>query len=154
MTQHNRPNASLSEARAAWLAEDFCQGFASYVGYTVSKVQWGEFETRLAIEARHAQQDGFVHAGVTGTMADHTMGYAAYTVIPEDCRILSVEYKINLIRPAVGQELICRARIIKPGRTMIPTEAELWVVNQAESKLVVKAMASMAVVPASKLQAK
>ena len=141
----------LPAERAAWLARDFCRGFASYVGYRVSQVQWGRFETRLAVEPRHSQQDGFVHAGVTGTMADHTMGYAAFTVVPADCRILSVEYKLSFIRPAVGQELICRARIIKPGRTLIPTEAEVLAVNDGQAKLVAKAMASMAVVPAERI---
>ena len=142
----------LPPERAAWLARDFCQGFPAYVGYRVTRVSWGRFETQLAIEHRHAQQDGFVHAGVTGTMADHTMGYAAYTVIPEDHRILSVEYKLNFIRPAVGQELICRARIIKPGRTLIPTEAEVLAANRGATKLVAKAMASMAVVPENSLK--
>jgi len=144
------PN-QLPAERADWLARDFCQGFIDFVGCTVSKIQWGKCESRLTVAPRHAQQDGFVHAGVTGAMADHTMGYAAFTIIPQDCRILSVEYKLNFIRPAVGQELVCRGRVIKPGRTLIPTEAEVLAVNHGEFRLVAKAMASMAVVPASRL---
>ena len=147
----NPKDPQLSPERAAWLAQDFCQGFATHVGYEVTQVQWGKFETRLVIQPHHQQQDGFVHAGVSGTMADHTMGYAAYTIVSEGFRILSVEYKVNMLRPAVGQELICKAQIIKPGRTLIPTEADVWVVNRGQSKLVAKAMASMAVVPADRI---
>jgi uncharacterized protein (TIGR00369 family) len=146
-------NRELPQERAAWLADDFCQGFAAYVGYEVTRVAWGKFETRLPIRPQHQQQDGFVHAGVSGTMADHTMGYAAYTTISEEFRILSVEYKINMLRPAVGRELICKARIIKPGRTLIPTEAEVFAVNQGQPKMVAKAMASMAVVPSDRIRA-
>lgn len=141
----------LSPERAAFLAADFVRGFPAWVGYTVERAAWGVFETRLAVEERHRQQDGFVHAGVMATMADHSMGYAAYTTIPEDMRILTVEYKVNFLRPAAGQTLNCLARVVKPGRTLAITEAEVFALGPAGPVLAAKAMATMAVVPAARL---
>ena len=141
----------LTEERAEYLAQDFSQGFPAWVGYEVTRVEYGLFETRLTVEPRHTQQDGFVHAGVMATMADHTMGYAAYTTVPQTMRILTIEYKINFLQPAAGEELFCRGRVINHGRRIIPTEAEVFTVTDGEDKLVVKAMATMTAVPRDKL---
>ena len=96
----------LSPERAEFLARDFSRGFPAYVGYSVLDVRFGRFETELVIEPRHTQQDGFVHAGVMATMLDHTMGYAAFSTIEPDFRILSVEFKLNFLRPATGDKLV------------------------------------------------
>jgi acyl-coenzyme A thioesterase PaaI-like protein len=61
------------------LKVDYVQGFPAYCGFEVLHVAHGIFETRLKLRPEHRQQDGFVHAGVMATMADHTAGYAAFT---------------------------------------------------------------------------
>jgi len=62
----------------------------------------GKFTTRLKLEKRHLQQDGFAHAGLVAAMADHTAGHAGFSVAPADRRILTMEYEISYFRPGCG----------------------------------------------------
>ena len=71
------------------------------------------------------QHLGFIHAGALTSLADTACGFAASTVLEEGESIVSVEFKINLIRPAVGERFIATARVLKPGKTIIATEAEI-----------------------------
>ena len=137
--------------RLAYLKKDAIQGFIKYIGLKPGALQPGKFVTRLKLEKRHLQQDGFAHAGILATMADHTAGYASYTLIPEDRRILTMEYKINYLRPAKGEFMECRARVIKPGKQVLVTEADVYAVNGKTRTLVARAMHTMASVPQGKI---
>lgn len=75
------------------------------------------------------QQHGFVHGGVVGMIADSAAGYAAMTVVPETASVLTVEYKMNLMSPADGEKLIARGRVVRPGRTLVITQAEVFAVK-------------------------
>jgi len=112
--------------RIEFLRSDFVQGFPAYCGFTVDHISESRFETRLSVRSEHRQQDGFVHAGVIATMADHTAGYAAYTLIPETSRILTIEFKINFFKPAVGNLLVCRSAVISPGKSILAAESILY----------------------------
>ena len=105
--------------------------------------------SRVEITPEHRQQDGFVHAGVLAAMADHTAGYAAFTLVPEDHRILTIEFKINYMRPSFGQALVCRARVLKPGQKVLVCEAEVFDVRNGQEVLTAKNLATMASVPVS-----
>lgn len=142
--------SSLDPARAAFLARDFVQGFPAHCGFQVDRVEAGEFHTRVAVRPEHRQQDGFVHAGVLATLADHSAGYAAYTLVPEDRRILTIEFKINFLKPALGDEVQCRARVLSPGRTVLVAESEVFSVGGGE-RLTAKATVTLMAVPASTL---
>jgi len=133
----------MDKARIEYLKKDFVQGFPAYCGFEVEKVAYGRFETRLKLRPEHRQQDGFAHAGLMATMADHTAGYAAFTTVSESSRILSIEFKINFFKPALGAILICRAEVIKPGRTIIVAESELFTKADNAEKLVAKAMVTL-----------
>lgn len=106
----------------------------------------GECRSRLMLAERHLQQDGFVHAGVQGAMADHTAGAAAASLVRPGQRILGAEYKINLLRAARGEALLCIARVIKAGRTLVVAEADIRCRDGEDEKLVAKAMVTLAVV--------
>ncbi|WP_426055841.1 PaaI family thioesterase [Janthinobacterium sp. PSPC2-1] len=69
------------------------------------------------------QQHGFVHGGVVGMIADSAAGYAAMTMVPDGGSVLTVEYKMNLLAPADGEKLITRGKVVRPGRTLIVTQA-------------------------------
>lgn len=138
--------------RLAFLAEDSVQGFTAYCGMRPVSMEPGRFVTRIRLEDHHRQQDDFVHAGVIATMADHTAGYASYSLIPKSRRILTVEYKINFITPAVGEFLECRAVVIKPGKSLLVAESEVYAVRDVEETLVAKALLTMAAVPVEKLR--
>ena len=81
------------------------------------------------------QQHGFVHGGVVGMIADSAAGYAAMTVVPADASVLTVEYKLNLVAPADGEKLIARGQVVRPGRTLIVTQAEVFAIKDGKETL-------------------
>ena len=102
-------------------------------------------ETVLIPSERHRQQHGLIHAGVMATMADHTSGCAARGAVGLDEDVVSVEFKINFLRPAVADRLRCRARVLRAGKMLVVCEAEVFAENHSEEKLVSKAMVTLAV---------
>ncbi|RTL41600.1 MAG: PaaI family thioesterase [Burkholderiales bacterium] len=115
------------------------------LGVEPTAVEPGRVQTRLAITARHGQHTGVVHAGVIAAVADHTMGAAAQTLVPEGHWVLTAEFKVNLLRGAAGEQLECVARVVKPGRQITFTEAEVFAVAGGERRLVATASGTMAV---------
>jgi uncharacterized protein (TIGR00369 family) len=123
-----------------FLRNDFNQGFPSFCGFEVTRVDYGIFETRLKIRDEHRQQDGFVHAGVIATLADHTCGYASFTTVSKQFRILTVEFKINYFKPAIGPLIICRSKVINNGKKIKVAESEVFSLSNGVEKLVSKGM--------------
>ena len=144
----------LSKERMDFLAKDYSRGFIGYCGYEAEVIRRGYFQSRVKIEEHHRQQDGFLHAGVMATMADHTAGYAAFTTVPEDYQILTIEFKVNFLRPAYGERLICRSQIIREGLQIIISESEVFDQREDEEALVAKALVTLMVVHKDKLTAK
>jgi len=141
----------MNKEWAEFLKTDFVQGFPAYCGYQVDRVEYGKFETSLKVHPYHRQQDGFVHAGVIATMADHTAGYAAFTTVTDEYRILTIEFKINYFRPAKEEKIVCRSRVINRGKKIIVSESEVFSVSSKNERLVSKAMVTLMAVPASNL---
>lgn len=81
------------------------------------------------------QQHGYIHAGVVGMIVDSAAGYAAMTVAPEGASILSVEYKMNMLRPADGEKLIARGEVVKSGRTLCITRGEVFAIKDGKSTM-------------------
>jgi len=75
------------------------------------------------------QQHSYFHAGVSGTIADSACGYAAYTLMPADSSVLTVEYKLNLLVPAEGEKLMARAHVVRSGRTLKICSADVYVLK-------------------------
>lgn len=122
--------------------------FISDLGIKLESVGDGECVTVLDVEDRHHQQDGYVHAGVQATIADHTAGVAAATMMSEHQMVLTVEFKLSLLRAARGERLICRAAVLKPGRTLSVVESEVFCDDGEDEVLVSKMTATMAYVAA------
>lgn len=120
--------------------------FIGGLGIELSDLGPGWCESLLAVRPEHLQQDGYVHAGVQATQADHTAGGAAGTLARDGQLVLSVEFKINLLRPAVGDRLRCRAAVLRPGRTIVVAESEVFARNDGAEKLVTKATVTLALV--------
>lgn len=121
--------------------------FMNDLGVEPVDVGEGRVSTRLLLQPRHLQHTGQAHAGVTTAMADHTMGAAAQTLAAEGTWALTAELKSSLLRAGRGSELLCEARVIKPGRTLSFTEAEVWAVDGERRTLIAKLSATMAMVP-------
>ena len=102
------------------------------LGVTVESVVAGHVVLAMAHRADLTQQHGFVHGGVVGTIADSAAGYAAMTVVPASASVLTVEYKMNLLAPADGEKLIARGQVVRPGRTLIVTKAEVFAVKDGK----------------------
>ena len=102
---------------------------------TLPVVEDGRTEIHLPHWSGVEQQHGFVHGGVVGMIADSAAGYAAMTVVPANASVLTVEYKMNLVAPADGEKLIARGKVVRPGRTLIVTQAEVFAVKDGQEKL-------------------
>jgi uncharacterized protein (TIGR00369 family) len=121
--------------------------FLSNLGMKLSDLGPGWCESTIAVRPKHLQQDGYIHAGVQATMADHTAGGAGGTLIRHDQTVLTIEFKINLLRPASGDRLRCRAAVLRAGKTIIVAESEVFAWKDGEEKLAAKATVTLAVVP-------
>jgi uncharacterized protein (TIGR00369 family) len=102
---------------------------------TLSVIEHGRTEIHLPHWEGIEQQHGFVHGGIVGTIADSAAGYAAMTVVPAGASVLTVEFKLNLVAPADGQNLVARGQVVRPGRTLIITKAEVFAVNDGKETL-------------------
>ena len=99
------------------------------IGAELAVVEPGFAEIHLPLKPEITQQHGFIHGGVVGMIADSAAGYAANTLTAADTSVLTVEYKLNLIAPADGARLVARGEVIKPGRTLIITKAEVFAIR-------------------------
>ena len=85
---------------------------------------------RVVITMRHrpelTQQHGFLHAGIVSTALDSACGYAAFSLMPADAAVLTIEFKVNLLAPARGPEFRFEAEVTKAGRTISVVDASAW----------------------------
>src|SRR4029453_5326124 len=95
------------------------------IGASLGKVEPGRVEVTLPWRDDLTQQKGFVHGGIIGMIADSACGYAAYSLMPADASLVTVEYKINILAPARGS-LVARGEVIRPGRTLTVTRGEVY----------------------------
>jgi uncharacterized protein (TIGR00369 family) len=137
-----------------FLAKDYSRGFIKYCQFKADVIEKGFFQSRVQIEEHHRQQDGFIHAGVMATMADHTAGYAAFTTAGEEFQILTIEFKINFLRPAYGETLVCRSKVIRDGSKIIISESEVFDIRDSEETIVAKALVTLMAVHRDKFASK
>ncbi|WP_412478555.1 PaaI family thioesterase [Azonexus sp. IMCC34839] len=102
---------------------------------TLPVVEHGRTEIHLPHWPGVEQQHGFVHGGVVGMIADSAAGYAAMTMVPASASVLTVEYKMNLVAPADGEMLIARGQVVRPGRTLIVTQGEVFAIKDGKETL-------------------
>jgi uncharacterized protein (TIGR00369 family) len=121
--------------------------FMRHLGVEVLRCEPGRCETRIPVQPWQLQQDGFVHAGVQASLADHTAGGAAGTLMAEDEGVLTVEFKITMLRPALGEELRCAAAVLRPGARITFVESEVFTRRGDEEKLTAKATVTLTFVP-------
>ena len=95
------------------------------IGATLAAVEPGYVEVSLPFRDDLTQQKGYVHGGILGMIADSACGYAAFSLMPADCSLVTVEYKINILNPAVGA-LVAKGQVVKPGRTLTVARAEVY----------------------------
>ena len=112
------------------------QAFMKLLGAELTAVAPGLCEIRLPYRPELAQQHGYIHAGAVGAIADSAGGYAAFTLMGAEDSVLSVEYKLNLLAPAVGEAVVARARVLKAGRTLSVSQVDVYAIRGAEETLI------------------
>lgn len=121
------------------------QHFMTLVGFEITKIAEGLIEGELNITPQHRQNKGFVHGGLTATLADITAGYAAVSLIPADHHVVTVDLKISYLNPGVGEKLFAKGWVLKQGRKLTFCEAEVYCLSAGKPAiLIAKASATMA----------
>src|SRR5437588_2959813 len=110
------------------------QPIMKLIGARLSLVEPGVVEITLPYRTDLVQQNGYLHAGIVTTIADSACGYAAYTLMPAGSNVLSVEFKLNLLRPAQGETFVARAEVIKAGKTLTVVRADVFAMNESEER--------------------
>ena len=113
------------------------------LGAALTLVEAGVVEIELPYRADLTQQHGFLHAGVIASVLDSACGYAAFSLMPADAAVLSVEFKVNLLAPARGERLLARAEVKRAGRTVTVCTADAFAVEGGRSKVVATMLGTM-----------
>jgi len=114
------------------------------LGVEISKLSPGEIELTMPYADAYTQQHGFLHAGIVATALDSACGYAAFSLMPANAGVLTVEFKISLLAPARGQRFLFRAQVVKPGKTLTFCEASASAEDgDAEPRLVATMTATL-----------
>ncbi|MGD8406955.1 MAG: PaaI family thioesterase [Anaerolineales bacterium] len=119
------------------------QGLINTLNGKIAHVSSGEMHIEALFDERFTQQDGFLHAGIVTTLMDSACGYAAYTLMPADSRVLSVEFKVNFLSPAQGERFRAEGRVVKSGKTLTVCEGKLFALQAEGEKLVAMMQATM-----------
>ncbi|MBK9082633.1 MAG: PaaI family thioesterase [Rhizobiales bacterium] len=144
-----QPETTLDPAIEAKVRASFAaQSAMRTIGARLASVRPGAVEIELPAADHINQQQGFAHGGVIGMILDSACGYASFTTMPLDCEVVSIEYKINFLRPAVGERFVARGRVTRPGRTVAVAQGEVVAVTNGAEQTVAVMLATMAVVKA------
>jgi len=119
--------------------------FMHHVGLKIHKIEPGMVEGTLEIEKHHRQQIGFLHGGVTATLADVVAGFASFTLVKPNQGLVTIEMKVSYLNPGVGNMATCRGYVIKAGQKIHFAEAEIYVNNDGTETLIAKCCATYAV---------
>jgi uncharacterized protein (TIGR00369 family) len=102
------------------------QSLMQLIGAQLGVIEPGVVEINLAYRPDLLQQHGYLHAGIVTTIADSACGYASFTLMPAGSEVLSVEFKVNLLRPARGVRFVARGEVIKAGRTLTVVRGDVF----------------------------
>jgi uncharacterized protein (TIGR00369 family) len=138
--QRNFVNTDIEQR----IRESFArQAIMTTIGASITHIGPGEVTIELPFRVEITQQHGFVHAGVVTTIVDNACGYAALSLMPPAAAVLTVEYKVNFLSPAVGDKLVARGRVLRPGRTLMVCLGEVVAITAGREKAVATMLATM-----------
>lgn len=132
------------------IAESFAaQSMMATLGAELAEVEAGAVTITAPILPGARQQQGFGHAGLTFSIGDSAAGYAALSMLPLDQEVVTAEIKINLLAPAMGERLIAKGRVIKPGRRLSVVTSEVFALAEGQETLIAILQGTMVPVPRS-----
>ncbi len=136
-----QPRAANFESRVR--ASYGRQALMTMIGACLTRVTAGEVTIELPFRSDLTQQHGFLHAGIVTAIVDTACGYAAFSLMPEDAGVLSVEYKVNFLAPAAGERLVATGRVIKAGQTITVCTGDVVALTAGQAKAVATMQATI-----------
>ena len=110
---------------------------------SILAIRPGEIELEFPYQSNLTQQHGFIHAGIVSTVLDSACGYAAFSLMPVNAAVLSIEFKVNFLSPAKGERFRAFGKVKKPGQNITVTEGELFSYTGREQKLIALMVGTM-----------
>jgi uncharacterized protein (TIGR00369 family) len=123
------------------------QGFMRAIGATLDSVETGTVTITCGFDERLTQQHGLLHGGLLATLVDVACGYAALSVMPADREVLTVEFKINFLKPANTDRLIAVGQVVQAGRTLTVCEGSVF--DSTRARVLARMTATMMAVDAT-----
>ncbi len=123
------------------------QTIMATIGASIGALEPGRVEILLPYRADLCQQNGFLHAGITTTIADSAAGYASFTLFSAAEAILTSEFSVHLLAPAQGERFRAVGQVLKPGRRQVVAEAEVFGESREKSVLIAKLIATLVRLP-------
>jgi uncharacterized protein (TIGR00369 family) len=136
MSEGQTENPDHADGQARVRASFARQGLMRTLGAALGEVAPGLVEIAIRPDPAISQQHGFIHAGAVSAIADTAAGYAALTLMPTGRGVLTAEFKINLLAPAIGERILAQGKVIKAGRTLTVAQAEVFAESGDERKLI------------------
>lgn len=115
--------------------------FAQLIGFSLTHYSAGSIEMEVVPRKELTQHHGFVHGAVIGFMIDSACAWAAASMVGD---VVTSEYKVNMLAPALGEKLICRSDVIKAGKRQVVTRADVFAVRDGKQKMVATGLATIA----------
>ncbi len=128
------PNPNYEERVRASFAR---QKVMATIGAQLTLVTPGIVEIEMPFSEALTQQHGFLHAGIISSALDSACGYAAFSLMPENAAVLTIEFKVNLLAPGRGVRFLFRGTVTKPGRTIVVADGQAYAIGaDDEAKLI------------------
>lgn len=112
------------------------QGLMTTLGAELVLVREGEVHIAVPYSKHLSQQQGFIHAGAVTSIVDSACGYAGLTKAPEGCEVVTAEFKINLLRPAIGDRFVAIGKVQNAGKMLTVCTGEVHAFTGDTSKVV------------------
>ena len=119
------------------------QALMKTINAKILTIMPGEIELECPYQTSLTQQKGCIHAGIVSTLLDNAGGYAAFTLMPENAAVLTLEFNVNLLSPAKGEKFLAIGKVIKPGKNITAAEAKLFALAEGREKLVATMIGTM-----------
>lgn len=119
------------------------QAVMQFIGAELTRIEAGEVEIILPYRQGFTQQNGFIHAGIITTIADSACGYAAFSLMPKGADVLSVEFKVNLLSPAIGEKFLAKGKVLRAGKTIFVVQGDVFAIKEGQEKLVSTMLGTM-----------
>jgi uncharacterized protein (TIGR00369 family) len=116
------------------------QNAMASIGAELTLVTPGIVEIEMPFSPALTQQHGFLHAGVISTALDSACGYAAFSLMPENAAVLTIEFKVNLLAPGKGVRFLFRGSVTKPGRTIVVADGQAYAIGDDDQAKLIATM--------------